>query len=100
MCNFFYVFLLYGNFFKEERTEKNYLKLMAEISSENGTKAFNYTRNTKNVLNISCLALLLSLAKSSVFNRRNKHTMHCGTSMHTSPYLVVARTRHILARER
>lgn len=59
---------------------------MAEISSENDARAFNYTRNTKNVLNISRLALLLfSLAKSLVFNRRNKHTMHCGTSMRTSP---------------
>lgn len=41
-------------------TDKNYLKLMAEISRENGARAFNYSRNTKNVLNISRLALPLS----------------------------------------
>lgn len=40
--------------------DKNYSKLMAEISSENGAKAFNYTRNTKNVLNISRITAFLS----------------------------------------
>jgi len=66
---------------------------MVEIRSENGKKkkAFNYIRNTESVLNISRLALLL--AESLVFNRRNKHTMHRGTSMRTSSTLILAWTR-------
>jgi len=41
-------------------TDKSYLKLMAKISSKNGTKAFNYIRNIKNVLSISRLVAFVS----------------------------------------